>query len=219
MAGPRKRSNEALNPKSANHGIPSGLEKEGRADISEFEVYPELKSDIDNILAALQQVQQRTISDGQKKSEELLDSTAGEIMSMIQQAKENMETERETLSKQTSKLCKEYDAALKAEATKYKAAYAAFCEAKDSHLQAYEDIFAKFEDCKEQLLSKFDQLRKKEKGAYANLQQICTQKFDQAEQSIKKMKQEERSFQMLKKSLGTILVGSSDDEADDTVYG
>ncbi|KAL2649335.1 hypothetical protein R1flu_017463 [Riccia fluitans] len=211
MVGHRRRPREEAHGNSlSNTAGPSTMVP----DNSPLEPTPDLKSDIENILSALQQVRQKTISDGQKKCEEVLTSTTADIKALVEQAKVKIQAERDALSKQTSKLCKEYETALKDEAAKYKATYTAFCQAKDTHLQAYEEIYSKFEETKEKLLTKFDLLRKKERTAYADVESVCTQKFHEAEQAIKKMKQDEKSFHMLRKSLGTIFADSSDEETE-----
>ncbi|KAL3702337.1 hypothetical protein R1sor_020359 [Riccia sorocarpa] len=191
MIGRRRRSREEANahcfsdvPGTSN-SVPEN---------SQFEPGPDLKSDIENILSALQQVRQKTISDGQKKSDELLSSTAAEIKALVDQAKEKIHADREALSKQSTKICKEYETALKEEAAKYKTAYATFSEAKDAHLRAYEG--------------------KKEKAAYTDLEGVCSQKLSEAEQAIKKLKMDEKSFHNLKRSLGTIFEDSSDEEVE-----
>ncbi|KAL3702330.1 hypothetical protein R1sor_020352 [Riccia sorocarpa] len=116
----RSRSREAANAHCFSD-VPGTSNSVPKA--SQFEPEPDLKSDIENILSALQQVRQKTISDGQKESDELLSSTVAEIKALVDQAKEKIHADREALSKQTTKICKEYETALKEEAAKYKTAY------------------------------------------------------------------------------------------------
>ncbi|CAM6087386.1 unnamed protein product [Calypogeia fissa] len=175
-----------------------------------------LSSDIKGILAALQQVRQKAVSDGQKKSEEILNNMAGEIKSLVEDTKQKVEKERQTLANAASKACKEYEKTMKDEADKYKAAFETFCNVKDSHLQTYDDIFSKFEDTKEKLLIKCEQQRKKEKIVLADLQRICAEKITAAEQLVRRKKQEEKSFNLLKKSLGCIFDSDgSNEDVDD----
>ncbi|XP_024537849.1 uncharacterized protein LOC9639058 [Selaginella moellendorffii] len=117
----------------------------------------DLSSDIQGILTALQQVRKKAKTDGQKKNEEILNSVKSDILSLADEAKLKSDKERQTLLKAATKLAKECEASLKAEATKYQSIYEKFCKEREDHLRSYEDTFSKFEEGKEALLTRLEQ--------------------------------------------------------------
>ncbi|KAH7290813.1 hypothetical protein KP509_30G065100 [Ceratopteris richardii] len=175
----------------------------------------ELSSDIKGILTALQQVRQKAHKDGQKKNKETIENLASEVKSQIDSKKQKLEREWQNLVKTATKTCKDYEAALQEEFAKYQAAKERFAKEKASHVQTYEDLFSKFEDEKDKLVARFEQQRKKDKTSFAELQKSCEEQIVVAENSLKKNKQEDKSFSILRQSLGSFLSNNSDDELDD----
>ncbi|MCO5567108.1 hypothetical protein L7F22_020793 [Adiantum nelumboides] len=185
------------------------------ADKSAEELGLELSSDIKGILAALQQVRQKAQDDGQKKNKEIIENLASEIKSHTDAKKQKTEKEWQNLVKTATKTCKDYEAALQGEFAKYQSAKEKFAKEKASHVQTYEDLFAKFEEERDKLIARFEQQRKKDKASFVELQKSCEDEISAAENSLKKNKQEDKSFSILRKSLGSFLSSNSDDELDD----
>ncbi|RWR85481.1 DNA ligase 1 isoform X1 [Cinnamomum micranthum f. kanehirae] len=194
----RGKESEALRP-----------EKRSR-EVDDFD--PDLSSDIKGIISALQQIREKAQKDGQKKNEETIASVAAEVKSMLDDAKSKLEKERQSFVKALSKSSKECECSLKDESAKFQAAFEKFREEKAVHLQAFKDIFSKFEDEKEKLFVRFQQQRKREKSMLAELEKACTEKVAAVEDSLKKKKQDDKSFNILRKSLGSFLESGSDED-------
>ncbi|XP_020700230.1 uncharacterized protein LOC110112375 isoform X2 [Dendrobium catenatum] len=183
-----------------------------RRAVDEFDDDLDLSSDIKGIISALQQIRDKAQKDGQKKNEETIMSVASEIKSMIDDAKSKFEKERQSFLKALAKSSKEYESSLKSEYNKFQAAYQKFSNEKASHLQIFKDIFSKYELDKEKLISRYEQMRKKEKAALSELEKAFTNKIARSEEALKKKKQDDKSFSFLRKSLGSFLEVASDDE-------
>ncbi|KAL4183556.1 hypothetical protein AMTRI_Chr11g98870 [Amborella trichopoda] len=178
---------------------------------SDFDL--DLSRDIKGIIQALHQIRDKAHKDGQKKTEETITSLASEIRIMLDEAKRKLEKERQAFAKTLTKNSKECESVLKDESTKFQAAYEKFCKDKTSHLQAYNEIFSKFEDEKEKLFACYEQQRKKEKIMISDLEKACADKIAAAEGSLKKKKQQDdKSFNILRKSLGSFLDSGSDED-------
>ncbi|XP_077247601.1 DNA ligase-like protein [Tasmannia lanceolata] len=184
-------------------------EKKTRED-EDFD--PDLSSDIKGIISALQQIREKAQKDGQKKNEETIASVASEVKSMLDDAKSKLEKERQTFVKALSKSSKECECSLKEESSKFQAAYEKFFKEKAAHLQAFNDIFSKFEGEKEKMFVRYEQHRKREKTMLNELEKACTDKIAAAEDSLKKKKQDDKSFSILRKSLGSFLDCASDED-------
>ncbi|XP_031473419.1 uncharacterized protein LOC116245934 [Nymphaea colorata] len=172
----------------------------------------EFSSDIKGIISALQQIKDKAQRDSQKKTEETISSLASDIKSMVDEAKQKIDKDRQNFLKALMKSSKECENSLKDEASKFQALDDKFCKERTQHLQAFQNIFSKYEDEKEKLFVRYEQQRKKEKAMLANLEKACGDKIAAAECSLKKKKQDDKSFSILRKSLGSFLGGSSDDE-------
>ncbi|XP_010243868.1 PREDICTED: uncharacterized protein LOC104587829 isoform X1 [Nelumbo nucifera] len=186
------------------------LKPEKRKRDEDFD--PDLSSDIKGILSALQQIKEKAQKDDQRRSEELISSVASEIKAMLDDARSQFDKERQSFVKALSKSSKECEGSLKNEYTKFQATYEKFCKEKDTHMQILKDIFSKFENEKEKLFTRYEQLRKKEKSMLSDLEKACADKIAAAEDSIKKKKQDEKSFSFLRKSLGSFLDSASDED-------
>ncbi|KAI8525519.1 hypothetical protein RHMOL_Rhmol13G0236500 [Rhododendron molle] len=172
----------------------------------------DLSSDIKGIMSALKQIREKAHKDGQKKNEETISSVASGIKSMLDELKNKFEKERQSLAKALSKSSKEYENLLKTETDKFKAIYEKLCKEKAAHLQAFKDSISKHEEEKERLFIRYEQLRKKEKSLISEHEKACTNKIAELEESLKKKKQDDKTFSILRKTLGSFLENASDED-------
>ncbi|KAJ0969548.1 hypothetical protein J5N97_022425 [Dioscorea zingiberensis] len=193
-------------------------EKKRREDDEGFNPVPDLdldldlSSDIKGIISALQQIREKAQKDDRKKNEETIGSVALDIRSMLDDAKSRIEKERHTFLKSLLKSSKECENSLKRELAKFQGDHEKFCKEKAAHLQTLKEIFSKYEDEKENLFARYEQQRKKEKSTLSELDKKCAQKIASAEESLKKKKQDDKSFSILRKTLGSFLDNGSDDD-------
>ncbi|ONK70999.1 uncharacterized protein A4U43_C04F3680 [Asparagus officinalis] len=185
-------------------------EKKRRIE-DDLEDDPDLSSDIKGIMMALQSIKEKTKKEEQQKSEETISSVTSDIRSMLEVVKTKIEKERQTFLKALSKSAKECESTLKNEYSKFQAAYERFSKDKAAHLQTAKDVFSKYEEEKEKLFHRYDQQRKKEKAALSEIEKTCADKIANAEETLKKKKQDNKNFSFLRKSLGSIFEGSDDD--------
>ncbi|XP_051126004.1 protein MLP1 [Andrographis paniculata] len=171
-----------------------------------------ISSDIKGIMSALQQIKEKAQKDGQKKNEETISSLASEIKSSLDELKSKLEKERQNFAKMLSKNSKECENLLKSETAKFQQVYDKFCKDKNSHLQAMKDIITKYEEEKERLFSRYEQLSKKEKSILSEHEKSSAEKIAQLEESLKKKKQDDKTFSILRKTLGSFLGNASDED-------
>ncbi|OAY26181.1 uncharacterized protein LOC110603381 [Manihot esculenta] len=176
----------------------------------EFDV--DLSSDIKGIMSALHQIREKAAKDGQKKNEETISSVASEVRSMIDELKSKVEKDRQCFARALSKSSKECENCLKNETTKFQEIYEKFCKEKAAHLQALKDTISKFEEDKERLFMRYEQLRKKEKTMISEQEKACADKIAKLEESLKKKKQDDKTFSILRKTLGSFLENASDED-------
>ncbi|KAJ6292535.1 hypothetical protein OIU78_024670 [Salix suchowensis] len=74
------------------------------------------------------------------------------------------------------------------------------------------DTVSKFEEDKERLCMRYEQMRKKEKSMMSEHEKTCADKIAKLEESLKKKKQEDKTFSILRKSLGSFLEDASDED-------
>ncbi|KAJ3709271.1 hypothetical protein LUZ61_012976 [Rhynchospora tenuis] len=180
--------------------------------LHDFDADLDISSDIKGIISALHSIREKAHKDGQKKSEETIGSVASEIHTMIDDAKSKADKDRQNFLKSLLKISKEFESSLKNEYSSFQAAYDRFSKDKAASLQSFKEMFAKYEDEKEKLLAKYEQQKKKDKTTLFELEKACKKKIANAEETIKKKQQDDKSFSILRKSLGSFLDGSSDED-------
>ncbi|CAN1129547.1 hypothetical protein LINPERPRIM_LOCUS17500 [Linum perenne] len=173
---------------------------------------PDLSSDLKGIMSALHQIREKTEKDGQKKKEETISSVASEIRSMLSDLKTKIEKDRQNFGKALQKNSKECENYLKSESTKIQDIYEKFAKEKAAHMQCLQETMTKFEEDKERLMMRYEQLKKKEKNMLAEHEKTCEEKIAKLEESLKKKKQDDKTFSILRKTLGTFLDDASDDD-------
>ncbi|XP_022886251.1 DNA ligase 1 [Olea europaea var. sylvestris] len=201
-ASAKKRVSESNNSKSESRKRVS-VDDDFDADIS---------NDIKGIMSALKQIKEKAQKDGQKKNEETISSVASDIKSILDGLKSKLEKERQNFAKALSKSSKECENLLKNETAKFQAVYDGFCKEKATHLQALKDVFDKYEEEKERLISRYEQLRKKEKSILSENEKASAARISELDESLKKKKQDDKTFSILKKTLGSFLGDVSDED-------
>ncbi|KAL6206581.1 hypothetical protein ACLB2K_023829 [Fragaria x ananassa] len=172
----------------------------------------DLSSDIKGIMSALQQIREKAHKDGLKKNEETISSVAAEVRSVIDELKSKVEKDRQSFAKSLSKSSKECENCLKIETTKFQAVYEKFCKDQVNHLQTLKGIISNFEEEKERLFTRYEQLRKRERTMISEHEKACTDKISKLEESLKKKKQDNKTFSVLRKTLGSFLDDDASDE-------
>ncbi|CAL9015471.1 unnamed protein product [Prunus brigantina] len=176
----------------------------------------DLSNDIKGIMSALHQIREKAHKDGLKKNEETISSVAAEVRSVIDELKSKVEKDRQSFAKSLSKSSKECENCLKTETAKFEALYEKFCKDQANHLQALKgSIISNYEEEKERLCTRYEQLRKKERSLISEHEKACTDKIAKLEESLKKKKQDDRTFSVLRKTLGSFLESDEDIPADD----
>ncbi|XP_021825871.1 uncharacterized protein LOC110766799 [Prunus avium] len=175
----------------------------------------DLSNDIEGIMSALHQIREKAHKDGLKKNEETISSVAAEVRSVIDELKSKVEKDRQSFAKSLSKSSKECENCLKTETAKFQSLYEKFCKDQANHLQALKGIISNYEEEKERLCTRYEQLRKKERSLISEHEKACTDKIAKLEESLKKKKQDNRTFSVLRKTLGSFLESDEDIPADD----
>ncbi|KAG9149782.1 hypothetical protein Leryth_025902 [Lithospermum erythrorhizon] len=172
----------------------------------------DLSDDIKGIMSALKQIREKAQKDVLKKKEETISSVAAELKAKFDELKSKLEKERQTFTKALVKSSKECENVLKEETAKFDELYDKFCKEKGSHLQALKEAVSKYEEEKEKLFMRYEQLRKKEKSSISECEKTCSSRISDLEESLKKKKQDDKTFSFLKKTLGSFLESGSDDD-------
>ncbi|GER36464.1 apolipoprotein A-IV [Striga asiatica] len=175
-----------------------------------------ISNDIKGIMSALQQIKEKAQMDGQKKNEEKISSVASEMKARLDELKSKLEKERQSFAKGLLKSSKECENVLKSETAKFQELFERFSKEKSTHLQALKDTVAKYEEEKEMLFARYEKLReqegKKEKSMLSEHEKATAEKIAQLEESLKKKKQDDKTFSILRKSLGSFLGNASDED-------
>ncbi|ESR62572.1 hypothetical protein CICLE_v10017918mg [Citrus x clementina] len=139
-------------------------------------------------------------------------SVATEIRSKIDELRSKIEKDRQSFAKALSKSSKECESCLKNETAKFQDVYEKFCKERAAHLQVLKDTISKFEEDKERLFMRYEQLRKKEKSLISEQEKYCADKIADLESSLKKKKQDDKTFSILRKTIGSFLGNASDED-------
>ncbi|KAG5023340.1 hypothetical protein JHK82_019244 [Glycine max] len=204
-SGSRKRASESERAKSDKN-------KRSATDNFDLDLDFDLSDDIKGIVSALHLIRDKAQKDGQKKNEETISSVGSEVKSMIEGLRSKIEKDRQSFAKALSKSSKEYESSLKNETAKFQAFHENFCKEKATSLQALKDIISKFEEEKEKLFVRYEQLRKKERVMISEQEKACNHKIAQLEDSLRKKKQDDKTFSILRKTLGSFLESTSDED-------
>ncbi|CAN6834549.1 unnamed protein product [Brassica oleracea] len=172
----------------------------------------DVSSDLKGIMSALQQIREKAHEDGRKKKEESISSVSTEVKSKIDELKSKLEKERQNFAKALTKSSKECESLLKDEAAKFEELHHKFMKEKSDHLQGLKDIVSKFEEDKERLYMRYEQQRKKDKTMISDQEKFCAEKLAQLEESLKTKKRGDKTFSILRKTLGSFLENEASDE-------
>ncbi|XP_013634638.1 PREDICTED: uncharacterized protein LOC106340305 isoform X1 [Brassica oleracea var. oleracea] len=172
----------------------------------------DVSSDLKGIMSALQQIREKAHEDGRKKKEESISSVSTEVKSKIDELKSKLEKERQNFAKALTKSSKECESLLKDEAAKFEELHHKFMKEKSDHLQGLKDIVSKFEEDKERLFMRYEQQRKKDKTMISDQEKFCAEKLAQLEESLKTKKRGDKTFSILRKTLGSFLENEASDE-------
>ncbi|KAF5474402.1 hypothetical protein F2P56_006303 [Juglans regia] len=173
-------------------GSESELPKPAKRNPVDDEFDFDFSNDIKGIVSALHQIREKAQKDGQKKNEETIS--------------------RQSFAKALSKSSKECESCLKNETAKFQSLYEKFFKERASHLQALKDTISRFEEEKEKLFTRYEQLRKRERTMISEQEKSCADKIAQLESSLKKKKQDDKTFSILRKTLGSFLDNASDED-------
>ncbi|GAB2298680.1 hypothetical protein Dimus_032751 [Dionaea muscipula] len=191
----------------------TSIMKSGKRKLDEDDdLFANLSDDIQGIVSAIKQIREKAHNDDQKKNEETISSVAAEVKSMLDELKVKIEKDRQTFAKALYKSSKECENTLKEETANFQAIYEKFGKEKAAHLLALKDTISKYEQEKERLLLRYEQQRKKEKSTIQEKEKACAEKVANLEESLKKKKQNDRTFSRLRKTLGSFLDAASDED-------
>ncbi|CAN4084054.1 unnamed protein product [Withania somnifera] len=133
-------------------------ESKRRVSAVEDDFDAEISDDIKGIMTALKQIREKAQQDGLKKKEETISSVTSEIKSKIYELKQKLEKDRQSFAKALSKSSKECENLLKNETGKFQSIYEKFNKEKATHLQSLRDTISKYEEEKERLFMRYEQL-------------------------------------------------------------
>ncbi|CAD6220455.1 unnamed protein product [Miscanthus lutarioriparius] len=175
----------------------------------------DLVSDLREIVCLLRLIKGGANKDGQKICEQIVASVAADIQTMLEETQLKFEEERQNLLKVLSNTSKEQcESSLNEEYSKFQETYDTFCKEKDAHMQTFRDLFSKVEVEKKKLLEKYEHHRKTETNTLSELDKTFSEKVTHAEQSVRRVKQDDKSFIIFRKSIGSFLECGSDDDFD-----
>ncbi|XP_037477847.1 uncharacterized protein LOC119355173 isoform X1 [Triticum dicoccoides] len=199
-----KRPRHPVDPGSgSDSGSSSGSESDG-----------DFVSDLRQIACLLRLIKGGANKDRQKMCEQIIASVAANIQTMLEDTKSKFEKERQNLLKVLSGTSKEQcESSLNEEYTKLQETYEMFCEENDAHLQTFKDLFSQVEVEKKKLLEQY-QYQREETATLSELGDTFSEKITNAKPSPKRMKQDDKSFIIFRKSIGSYLECASDDDFD-----
>ncbi|KAG6416592.1 hypothetical protein SASPL_124025 [Salvia splendens] len=171
-----------------------------------------ISDDIKGIMSALQQIKAKAQKDDQKKNEETISSVSAEIKASLDELKSKLEKDRQSFAKGLMKSSKECENLLKSKAAKFQEVYETLCKEKSSYVQGLKEVISKYEEDKEKLFLRYEQMRKKEKNMISEVEKANAARIAQLEESLKKKKQDDKTFSILRKTLGSFLGNASDED-------
>ncbi|XP_066393715.1 uncharacterized protein [Miscanthus floridulus] len=202
---------------AATGGTPSPAKRPAHSDVSssDSDSDGDLVSDLREIVCLLRLIKGGANKDGQKICEQIVASVAADIQTMLEETQLKFEEERQNLLKVLSNTSKEQcETSLNEEYSKFQETYDTFCKEKDAHMQTFRDLFSKVEVEKKKLLEKYEHHRKTETNTLSELDKTFSEKVTHAEQSVRRVKQDDKSFIIFRKSIGSFLECGSDDDFD-----
>ncbi|XP_041989660.1 uncharacterized protein LOC121741042 [Salvia splendens] len=171
-----------------------------------------ISDDIKGIMSALQQIKAKAQKDDQKKNEETISSVSAEIKASLDELKSKLEKDRQSFAKGLMKSSKECENLLKSKAAKFQEVYETLSKEKSSYVQDLKEVISKYEEDKEKLFLRYEQMRKKEKNMISEVEKANAARIAQLEESLKKKKQDDKTFSILRKTLGSFLGNASDED-------
>ncbi|CAN6165757.1 unnamed protein product [Urochloa humidicola] len=173
-----------------------------------------LVSDLREIVSLLRLIKGGGNRDGQKMCQQIISSVAADIQTMLEETQLKFEKERENLLKVLSNTSKECENSLNEEYSKFQETYDMFCREKDAHMQTFRDLLSEVEVEKKKLLEQYKHHKKTETTMLSELDKTFSEKITYAEQSVRRMKKDDKSFIIFRKSIGSFLECGSDDDFD-----
>ncbi|GAB4831193.1 hypothetical protein Ancab_005202 [Ancistrocladus abbreviatus] len=131
---------------------------------------------------------------------------------MFEELKAKIEKDRQNFVKAVAKNSKECENALKKEISNLQVIYDKFTKEKEAYVQSLKDAISKYEEDKDRILIRYEQQRKKEKSMILEKEKASADKIAELVQSLKKKKQDGRTFSLLRKTLGSFLDNGSDED-------
>ncbi|KAK3124804.1 hypothetical protein QOZ80_7BG0593510 [Eleusine coracana subsp. coracana] len=190
----------------------SGSSSDGDGD-SESEGY--MVSDLREIVSLLRLIKGGGNKDDQKMCQQIIASVAEDIQTMLEETQMKFEKERQNLLKVLTNTSKEQcESSLNEEYSKFQETYEMFCREKDAHMQTFRGLFSQVEVEKKKLLQQYDHHKKAETTTLSELDKTFTEKIASAERSVRRMKRDDKSFIIFRKSIGSFLECASDDDFD-----
>eukprot|EP00850_Spirogloea_muscicola_P017423 SM000149S01358 [mRNA] locus=s149:222954:224336:- [translate_table: standard] len=172
-------------------------------------------ADVQGILGVLQHVRKKAKTDVQKRNEELMNNVKAHITGLIEDAIARSDGERLNFVKSTSRVCKEFEAKLRKEMEVLKLHCSTVEQEMKGRQRAQEELLNKLKDLKQKLQASYDHQRKREKEALARLEEDAMSRINEAHNSMQKAKEDVRSFDVLRKSIGTFMKENSDEDEED----
>ncbi|KAF8690602.1 hypothetical protein HU200_040971 [Digitaria exilis] len=194
---------------------PRGSDDSGSDGDSDSDCDGGLVSDLREIVCLLRLIKGGANKDGQKMCQQIVASVAADIQTMLEETQLKFEQERQNLLKVLSNTSKEQcENSLNEEYSKFQETYDLFCREKDAHMQTFRALFSEVEAEKKKLLEQYEHHKKTETTMLSELGKTFSEKITYAEQSVRKMKQDDKSFIIFRKSIGSFLECGSDDDFD-----
>ncbi|KAK3187991.1 hypothetical protein Dsin_027552 [Dipteronia sinensis] len=169
-----------------------------------------------DIMSALQLIKEKAHKDGQKRIEEMISSVASEIRSKLDQLNSKLVKDRQDFAKAYSENLTECGNFLEHETAKIEEVYEKFYKEKGVNFESFVNlgVFGKFsEDKDKEKGDSFEGMREtKENNLISEQEKFCAEKIAKLVESLEKEKQDDKTFSILKKTLGSFLGCASDED-------